>query len=109
MKKTLLLLLLIIPMLAMSCSSDDNVNTSLDGTSWGSNDVEERKITFKKKEFEYKFKKDDVTQETVGTYVYNPPFISLTYIEMPSGTIKTIKGTVQDNTMKIGEIIFVKE
>lgn len=109
MKKTLLLLLLLIPMLAISCSSDDDVNTSLDGTSWVSNDEGERKIKFKKKEFEYKFILKNVKQEYVGTYVYNPPFISLTYLEMPSGASKTIKGTIKDNTMKVGDITFTKE
>lgn len=104
MKKVLFATLsMVFMMLAFAgCSNDDEGSNTLNGTSWVRNDEEVNVvITFAEKTFKatgfIKETGNPAIQE--GTYVYNPPTVSLTYIDIELGEKITDTAKIEGNKL----------
>lgn len=104
MKKVLFATLgMVFMMLAFAgCSNDDEGSNTLNGTSWARSDEEVNVvITFAEKTF----KATVFTKETgntaieEGTYVYNPPTVSFTYIDTEEGEKITSTAKIEGNKL----------
>ena len=111
MKKYLFLLLAMLPMLFISCSSDDDEAASLKGTTWVCADEDEgvRTIVFNRTEFLYTLNSDQETVSIKGTYTYNPPLITLTGKAPKTNKEETMTGSINKDKLSIGEIVYTKQ
>ncbi len=112
MKKQLFYLLAFLPIfLFTACSSDDDdTMVTLNGTTWISPDDGDgvRVLKFGKKEFYYTITSKEKTESDEGTYTYNPPFVSLTYINFETNKLETIIGRIDGDNLILGEITYTK-
>lgn len=109
MKKILFSLLFVLPLTFISCSDDDDNSESLNGTTWVNDEEGYMELKFKKTEFTWKFEYGEETDNDAGTYVYNPPIVSMTAVNRENGKIETFSGTFTDNKLYFGEIIYYKK
>lgn len=111
MKKYLFLLLAMLPMLFVSCSSDDDETASLKGTTWVCPDEGEgvRTLVFNKTEFLYTLQSKEETESVKGTYTYNPPLITLTSKDPKTNKEETMTGSINKDKLSIGEIVYTKQ
>lgn len=110
--KKLLLLLLVLPFMFGSCSSDDD-EQSLNGTTWEANEVDGSftyKMTYKfqKSTFNYSgyeiWNGDKIDISGVGTYTYDHPNVILTFDDG-----EKVQGVISSSKMIVDEDIFVKK
>lgn len=114
--KNLFLLLLIVPLVFISCSKDDDDKNTLDGTVWvysGEENgikVHERIITFHRNELSFEGfelngnRRDEFSGS--GTYTYEPPLV----IMVLKG--ETTEAIISGNEMAIqggGYFVFIKK
>jgi hypothetical protein len=95
MRKILFTLILILPFVFNSCSSDDD-DDKLDGTTWECvRDYSVGTLEFAKDQVKYTFidkESEEYTSITfTGTYTYDPPKLAITIMG------ETIEGTVAGN------------
>jgi hypothetical protein len=111
MKKYLFLLLAMLPILFVACSSDDDETASLKGTTWVCSDKDEgvRTLVFNKTEFLYTLNSDQETVSIKGTYTYNPPLITLTGKDPKTNKEETMTGSINKDKLSIGEIVYTKQ
>lgn len=104
MKKVLFATLsMVFMMLAFAgCSNDDEGSNTLNGTSWVRSDGKVNVvITFAEKTFKAIgfIKETGNTAIQEGTYVYNPPTVSCTYIDIELGEKITDTAKIEGNKL----------
>lgn len=112
MKKNLFLLLAFAGFVFtfLSCSSDIDAPT-LDGTTWvcpkDADGV--RILKFTKTNFKATLFGKDYSSTNTGKYTYEPPTVTLTYINQKTYEEITVKGLLNENKLTINNVVYTKQ